>query len=253
MKPRVARIGADKLLSASATRSCTARPAAPSLRSFFTWTPPSAQLRPLKTPFERSSLLFLRYQRSVLGRRFRSLRFKSDKPSAQSHNPTPHLGSPEPAPSVSQRLKKLSREYGWTALAVYLGLSLIDFPLCFVAVRLLGTDRIGHYEEVLKEAFWSVVRLVLPNAGRKPVEAGADEDITEATAREGYVEAGRAVGHNGGADASIWTQLGLAYLVHKSLIFFRVPLTAAVLPKVVKTLRSWGYNIGKKTPKTPPT
>jgi hypothetical protein len=48
---------------------------------------------------------------------------------------------------------------------------------------------------------------------------------------------------------AIWTQLGLAYLVHKSLIFFRVPLTAAVLPKVVKTLRSWGYNIGKKKPK----
>ena len=51
---------------------------------------------------------------------------------------------------------------------------------------------------------------------------------------------------------AIWTQLGLAYLVHKSLIFFRVPLTAAVLPKVVKTLRSWGYNIGKKKPKNKP-
>lgn len=50
--------------------------------------------------------------------------------------------------------------------------------------------------------------------------------------------------------AAIWTQLGLAYLVHKSLIFFRVPLTAAVLPKVVKTLRKWGYNIGKKKPKS---
>lgn len=52
---------------------------------------------------------------------------------------------------------------------------------------------------------------------------------------------------------AIWTQLGLAYLVHKSLIFFRVPLTAAVLPKVVKTLRKWGYNIGKKSSKTPKT
>jgi hypothetical protein len=48
---------------------------------------------------------------------------------------------------------------------------------------------------------------------------------------------------------AIWTQLGLAYLVHKSFIFLRVPLTAAVLPKVVRTLRSWGYNIGKKKPK----
>ena len=185
---------------------------------------------------------------------------------------TRHLGSPEPAPSVSQRLKKLSREYGWTALAVYLGLSALDFPLCFLAVRLLGTDRIGHYEEVIKDALWSVVRLVLPNAGRKPAGAGAEEGIAEATDREGYVEAGRAVGHNGGVDAcmsnplsavniplwltitaAIWTQLGLAYLVHKSLIFFRVPLTAAVLPKVVKTLRGWGYNIGKKRPKPPST
>ena len=49
--------------------------------------------------------------------------------------------------------------------------------------------------------------------------------------------------------SAIWTQLGLAYLVHKSLIFFRVPLTAAVLPKVVKTLRGWGWNIGKRKAK----
>jgi hypothetical protein len=135
---------------------------------------------------------------------------------------------------------------------VYLGLSLIDFPLCFIAVRLLGTDRIGHYEEVVKNALWSVVRLVIPDAGKTPVDPGAEETTIEATVREGYVEAGKAVGHNGGSNASIWSQLGLAYLVHKSLIFFRVPLTAAVLPKVVKTLRSWGYNIGKRRPKTPP-
>jgi N-terminal acetyltransferase 2 len=37
----------------------------------------------------------------------------------------------------------------------------------------------------------------------------------------------------------------LAYAIHKSFIFLRVPLTAAVTPKVVKTLRSWGWNIGK--------
>ena len=250
MKPPVAAIRPDQLLFGSATTSRTARPASPFLRSFFTSTPPSARRRPVNRTLEQSALLFFRYQRSTLARRFRSLRFKSDKPHTGSHNPTPHLGSPEPAPSVSQRLKKLSREYGWTAVAVYFGLSVVDFPLCFLAVRLLGTDRIGHYEDVLKDALWSVVRLVLPNAGRKPAGAGAEEDIAEATDREGYVEAGRAVGHNGGADASIWTQLGLAYLVHKSLIFFRVPLTAAVLPKVVKTLRGWGYNIGKKKPKT---
>lgn len=45
------------------------------------------------------------------------------------------------------------------------------------------------------------------------------------------------------------TQLALAYAIHKSFIFIRVPLTAAVTPKVVKVLRSWGWQIGKRTAK----
>ncbi|RMZ66051.1 peptide alpha-N-acetyltransferase [Pyrenophora seminiperda CCB06] len=250
MKPRLARIRTARFLfgSAASGAGSASRFSPPLPRNFFT----SARQAPAATPLHQSALLFFRLQRSALGRRFQSLRLKSDKPRYESHNPTPHLGSPEPAPSISQRLKHLSREYGWTAVGVYFALSLVDFPLCFLAVRLLGTDRIGHYEEVVKNAFWSVVRLAFPDAGKTPAEPGADEDVAEATAREGYVEAGRAVGHNGGSDASIWTQLGLAYLVHKSLIFFRVPLTAAVLPKVVKTLRSWGYNIGKKKAKNKP-
>lgn len=45
------------------------------------------------------------------------------------------------------------------------------------------------------------------------------------------------------------TQLALAYAIHKSFIFVRVPLTAAVTPKVVKILRGWGWDIGKRTTK----
>ena len=43
----------------------------------------------------------------------------------------------------------------------------------------------------------------------------------------------------------IWTQVLLAYGVHKSLIFIRVPVTLAITPKIAKTLRSWGWNVGK--------
>lgn len=49
--------------------------------------------------------------------------------------------------------------------------------------------------------------------------------------------------------AGLWTQLALAYAIHKSFIFVRVPLTAAVTPKIVKTLRGWGWNIGRPTRK----
>ncbi|KAF1922039.1 hypothetical protein BDU57DRAFT_511164 [Ampelomyces quisqualis] len=244
MKTRTARICSEQLLF---TPRPAARPPTPLLRAFFTATHPAACARPAPTSLLRGRLLLLRYQPAALARRFRSsLRFKSTKAPPQRPDPTPHLGSPEPALSLSQRLKQLSREYGWTAVGVYFALSVLDFPFCFLAVRLLGTDRIGHYEHAIKNAFWSVVRLAFPDAGAK--STAMSDDIAEATAREGDMGAAD-IAVKSSADASIWTQLGLAYLVHKSFIFVRVPFTAAILPKVVKSLRSWGYNIGKKKPK----
>lgn len=46
---------------------------------------------------------------------------------------------------LSARLKKLSREYGWTAVGVYLSLSVLDFPFCFLLVRVVGTEKIGSW------------------------------------------------------------------------------------------------------------
>ncbi|KAJ5653476.1 hypothetical protein N7490_000479 [Penicillium lividum] len=134
--------------------------------------------------------------------------------------------------SLSQRLRKLSREYGWAALGVYLTLSALDFPICFAAVRLLGVERIGHFEHVVVQS----VKNTFPSIW--PQQKTEDGSLVEA--EEPNYEG-----------ASIWTQLALAYAIHKTLlIFVRVPLTAAVTPKVVKVLRSWGWNIGRK-PKTP--
>lgn len=57
----------------------------------------------------------------------------------------PKNGKPvvEESLSLSQRLKKLSREYGWTAVGVYFALSVLDFPFCFLLVRTVGTEKIG--------------------------------------------------------------------------------------------------------------
>ena len=56
-------------------------------------------------------------------------------------------------------------------------------------------------------------------------------------------------GANESCVLGIWTQLALAYAIHKSFIFIRVPLAVAVTPKVVKVLRGWGWDIGKRRPK----
>jgi len=97
--------------------------------------------------------------------------------STNSKPPTPdvtsQLGSPEPALSLSQRMRKLSREYGWSAFGVYMGLSALDFPFCFLAVRLLGTDRIGHWEHVVVSGLKRLVGMdTMAPAGSGEVPAG---------------------------------------------------------------------------------
>ncbi|KAJ5144108.1 uncharacterized protein N7515_002895 [Penicillium bovifimosum] len=138
--------------------------------------------------------------------------------------------------TLSQRLKKLSREYGWAALGVYLGLSALDFPFCFAAVRLLGVERIGYYEHVVVSFVKDSLKSVWPGK-----MGGGEED--------GQGQLAQAEERNQ-EEASIWTQLVFAYAIHKSFIFIRVPLTAAVTPKVVKILRGWGWDIGKRKPKS---
>lgn len=65
-------------------------------------------------------------------------------------------------------MRKLSREYGYSALGVYLLLSALDFPFCFLAVRWLGTDRIGHWEHLIVKWFWKVIPYPFPS--RQEVE-----------------------------------------------------------------------------------
>lgn len=167
----------------------------------------------------------------------------------------------KPAQSLSDRFKELSRKYGWAAVGVYLGLSALDFPFCYMAVRLVGPDRIGEVEHAIVDWFWRWVAVVAPSM--RPEERDVVEDLGEAkedvaadakqkkeNASEYTLDWGRMRGICANAwCAGIWTQLLLAYGLHKSLMIFRIPLTAAVTPKIVKTLRSWGYNIGPRVKK----
>jgi len=143
-------------------------------------------------PVARSSLprTVLRHKPPSLN--FRTVRLRSDKPT-QSPNPTPHLGSPEPAPSLSQRLKRLSKEYGWLAVGVYFSLSVLDFPFCFLVVRMLGTERVGYYEHVIIEGVKNVIRIPFPSLFPETEAAGGPiaEALKEATAQE------EALGHDG--------------------------------------------------------
>ncbi|KAK2748700.1 hypothetical protein FQN57_000281 [Myotisia sp. PD_48] len=157
--------------------------------------------------------------------------------------------APPPRPSFSQRMRTLSREYGWSAVGIYFFLSALDFPFCFAAVRLLGVERIGHYEHVILEKVKGVLGSWYPfgqhNSNPAEVVENPALDAGDVLVQDAGLER-----HVPKGEASIWTQLALAYAIHKSFIFIRVPLTAAITPKVVKTLRRWGWDIGKRKPKS---
>jgi hypothetical protein len=86
--------------------------------------------------------------------------------------------------SLSQRLRKLSREYGWAAVGVYFGLSALDFPFCFVAVRLLGVERIGHFEHVVVQSAKDAFHSVWPQTEPKPQGEGEDTQASLVLAEE---------------------------------------------------------------------
>ncbi|CZR53162.1 uncharacterized protein PAC_03040 [Phialocephala subalpina] len=83
-------------------------------------------------PTLRNSTILQRLQNSI--RHFRTTRRR--------YNGAGATATEEPT-TLGGRLKKLSREYGWSALGVYLALSALDFPFCYLLVKYLGTERIG--------------------------------------------------------------------------------------------------------------
>lgn len=149
-------------------------------------------------------------------------------------------------------MKKLSKEYGKAAVGVYFALSILDFPFFFLLVKAVGAERIGKIEH------W-VVTHVIPESVRQTwnewvayfkqaeIKETGEDHVSDAVEKAGWGVEEAQERHN--EEASLGTQLALAYAIHKSFIFVRVPLTAAVTPKVVQVLRSWGWQIGKKTPK----
>ncbi|KAK4131150.1 hypothetical protein BT67DRAFT_388912 [Trichocladium antarcticum] len=151
--------------------------------------------------------------------------------------------------SLSGRLKKLSREYGWTAAGVYLTLSVLDFPFCFLLVRTVGTEKIAHLEEIVVVNAQKVIPESVQlrwREYRQTMNKKKQEETGEAEVGDHGVAAAEERNNEG---ASLATQLALAYAIHKSFIFIRVPLTAAITPKIVHVLRSWGWQIGKRKAK----
>jgi N-terminal acetyltransferase 2 len=163
------------------------------------------------------------FTRSILKPKSRS--FNTRLALRDATKPTAPIKPPTPTQKLS--LKELSRKYGWAAVGVYLALSAIDLPICFLFVHSMGQEKAQEIQN-----------RILEYLGR--TKSGVSEDD--------HQEEGQQTSNDKSQWGVLLTEFGIAYAIHKTVfIFVRVPATAAITPWAVKTLQRWGYNIGKSS------
>jgi Protein of unknown function (DUF1279) len=88
-------------------------------------------------------------------------------------------------------MRRLSREYGYAALGVYLALSALDFPFCYLAVSYLGTERIGRWEHTILSYIKGLVKWPMAEEGENTVDEAAEhvkQEVLQGRSREGEAE-----------------------------------------------------------------
>lgn len=171
------------------------------------------------------------FARRILKPKTRTFKSKLElKNASRPPQPVKPASSVKAEPGKKMSLKELSKKYGWAAVGVYLALSAIDLPLCFVFVHSMGQERAQEIQT-----------RILEYMGRhKKAEEESQEGV---------------IGQKELHEKSQWgiflTEFGIAYAIHKTVfIFLRIPATAAITPWAVKTLQRWGYNIGNTSAAT---
>ncbi|CCC69548.1 hypothetical protein NCAS_0C05580 [Naumovozyma castellii] len=130
-------------------------------------------------------------------------------------------------------IKALMSKYGSTALVVYLGITLIDLPLCFLLVHSLGKDTIQEYKDKVKKMIgWNA---------KDEIDIAIDEEKENEKVKLSKTSSS----WEKFKKSPLLTEFLIAYGIHKSLIIVRIPLTAAITPYTVRLLKGWGFNIGK--------
>ncbi|EJS43534.1 nat2p [Saccharomyces arboricola H-6] len=148
-------------------------------------------------------------------------------------------------------IKGLIAKYGYSALIVYILLTCVDLPLCFLGVHSLGEEKIKIYFNRGKQLIGKgeqdeskvIEQVRKKQAHRAEIQAkNADnvEDASKKTFNERWQEV---------KDSTLLAELLIAYGIHKSLIIIRVPLTALLTPAFVKLLQKLGIDLMKKQKK----
>ncbi|KAF9574790.1 hypothetical protein EC968_005576 [Mortierella alpina] len=145
----------------------------------------------------------------------------------------------EPAKKLGfmDKMKQMIKQYGYTGVAVYFGISMIDLAATFVIVKAAGMDKIEKAQDwVLENIGGYFGYKAKPHEERHPQDADLDNVDDEQ------------VGAIYNKASGLWSVFVIAYGIHKLLVPLRVVATGMITPPLVKWLvkRGWIKEVAKK-------
>ncbi|KAF9922015.1 hypothetical protein FBU30_007915 [Linnemannia zychae] len=151
-----------------------------------------------------------------------------------------------PAPKKSgfmDKIKQLVKQYGYTGVAVYLGISTLDLAATFVIVKAAGMEKIQKAQDYVLEHYG-------PYVGYKAKPKDTNKTATGATTAEDLDKVDdEQVGAIYNSASGLWSVFVIAYGIHKLLVPLRVVLTSMITPPLVKYLvkKGWIKEVAKAT------
>lgn len=145
-------------------------------------------------------------------------------------------------------IKRLMSKYGYSALVVYIGVTFISLPACYFTVHSVGEEKIsillnrGKQLVGYGESSDELVKLKVERKRIERLEARkkymGEELESETSKKDMTLREKLQLRWDSVKTSPMLTELLLAYGLHKSLIFVRIPLTAAITPSIARILPS---------------
>ncbi|KAF9946998.1 hypothetical protein BGZ70_002921 [Mortierella alpina] len=150
--------------------------------------------------------------------------------------------SAEPAKKLGfmDKMKQMIKQYGYTGVAVYFGISMIDLAATFVIVKAAGMDKIEKAQDWVLENIGSYFGYKAKPHDEDPHHRSKEADLDNVDDEQ--------VGAIYNKASGLWSVFVIAYGIHKLLVPLRVVATGMITPPLVKWLvkRGWIKEVAKK-------
>ncbi|KAG0012778.1 hypothetical protein BGZ80_011516 [Entomortierella chlamydospora] len=144
---------------------------------------------------------------------------------------------------MMDKIKDLVRKYGYTGVAVYLGISTIDLAATFVVVKALGMEKIERAQDWVVDHVGTYFGYKRDPNHRHSHDGEGNDSVIDLDKVDD-----EQVGAIYNKASGLWSVFLIAYGIHKLLVPFRVVATSMITPPLVKWFikRGWMKETAKK-------